>query len=361
MRITFFIGGLAGGGAERVTCNLSSWLVEHGHDVEILTMSDVDATYPLNDKVKRQSLINKDERHSFAYNAILRLVRLCKYLRRKNRDVIVVMLPETTILLLQLSWLAKSKIIVAERNNPSSYTIKKQKNLARLAYKADGWTYQTEEEKAWYQGKIGNTKEIVIPNAINPDFIRPIYTGNRRKTIVSAGRLSQQKNQELLVRAFAAVSKDYPEYTLVIYGEGEKRSTLIALAEEVGIKDRVELPGYTTCIGEKIKDASLFVLPSDFEGMPNALMEAMALGLPCISTDCDGGGARFLIENEKNGLLVPKGDVEALATAMRRMLANMDFAEQCGREAHKICERLAPEKVYVQWENFIKEIVNNKQ
>ena len=331
MRITFFIGGLAGGGAERVTCNLSSWLTERGHDVEILTMSDVEATYPLSDKVKRQSLINKNERHSFFYNAILRLARLCKYLRRSKRDVIVVMLPETTILLLQLSWLVKPKIIVAERNNPSSYTIKKQKNLARLAYKADGWTFQTEEERAWYQGKTGRAREIVIPNAINPDFILPTYTGMRRKIIVSVGRMSAQKNQELLVRAFATINKDFPDYQLVIYGEGEKRTTLTSISEDLGIKGKVELPGYTTSIGEKIKDVSLFVLPSDFEGMPNALMEAMALGLPCISTDCDGGGTRFLIENEKNGLLVPKRDVDALAAAMKRMLADREFAEQCGK------------------------------
>ena len=361
MKITFFIGGLAGGGAERVTCNLASWLVEHGHDVEILTMSDVDATYPLSDKVKRQSLINKNERHSFAYNAILRLTRLCKYLGRSKRDVILVMLPETTILLLQLSWLAKSKIIAAERNNPSSYTSQKQKNLSRLAHKADGWAFQTAEEQEWYQGKIGKANEIVIPNAINPDFIRPAYTGERKKVIVSAGRMSVQKNQELLVRAFATISKDFPDYKLVIYGEGEKRATLTAVSEELGIKDKVDLPGYTTSIGDKIKDASLFVLPSDFEGMPNALMEAMALGLPCVSTDCDGGGARFLIENEKNGLLVPKGDVEALASAMKRMLADQEFAEKCGKEAHKICERLAPDKVYGQWEEFIQNIVNNKK
>lgn len=359
MRITFFIGGLAGGGAERVTCNLSSWLAERGHDVEILTMSDVEATYPLSNKVKRQSLINKNERHSFAYNAILRLGRLCKYLCRSKRDVIVVMLPETTILLLQLSWLAKSKIIVAERNNPSSYTIKKQKNLARLAYRADGWTFQTEEEQAWYQGKIGNAKEIVIPNAINPDFIHPLYTGERRKIIVSAGRMSEQKNQKLLIRAFATIIRDFPDYQLVIYGEGEKRTTLIVVAEELGIKDKVELPGYTTNIGEKIKDASLFVLPSDFEGMPNALMEAMALGLPCVSTDCDGGGARFLIENEKNGILVPKGDIDALAAAMKHMLVDLEFAEKCGKEAHKICERLAPDMVYGQWEEFIQSIIGN--
>ena len=143
----------------------------------------------------------------------------------------------------------------------------------------------------------------------------------------------------------------------MIYGEGEKRNTLTTVVEELGIKNRVEMPGYTTDISERIKDASLFVLPSDFEGMPNALMEAMALGIPCVSTDCDGRGAAYLIKNEINGLLVPKGNVEALAIAMNRMLSDRVFAEDCGKQAHKICERLSPEIIYNQWEKFIAEVV----
>lgn len=356
MKITFFIGGLSGGGAERVTCNLASYLANRGHVIKVLTMSDDEPSYAIDNKVQRIPLLVTSERKNIIYNSVLRLYRFIKYLRKSKVDAYVVMLPVTTIMLLRMRWLTKTKVIAAERVDPSQYPVKKQNQLKSLAKKADGWVFQTEEERNWYGETTGKAKVSIIPNAINPDFIRPAYSGVRRKVIVSAGRMSVQKNQEMLVRAFASICKEFPDYQLEIYGEGEKRTTLTSVANELGIKDKVQLPGYTTSIGDKIKDASLFVLSSDFEGMPNALMEAMALGVPCVSTDCDGGGAKFLVENEKNGLLVPKGDVNALAASMKRMLADREFAEQCGREAHNVCERLAPEKIYGKWETFIKDI-----
>ena len=305
----------------------------------------------------RIPLLYTSERKNIVYNSALRLYRFAKYLLKSKIDAYVVMLPVTTIMMLRLRFLTKAKVIAAERVDPSQYPVKKQKQLKRLAKKANGWVFQTEEEKAWYGVTTGKAMVEVIPNAINPDFIKAPYQGERKKTIVTAGRLTEQKNHALLIKAFARISPSFPEYQLVIYGEGPMKETLVSVSEEEGIGEKVVFPGYTTNIGESIKEASLFVLSSDFEGMPNALMEAMALGLPCVSTDCDGGGAKFLIENEKNGLLVSKGDVNALATVMERMLSDREFAEQCGREAHYICERLAPEKIYGKWESFIKQIV----
>lgn len=357
MRITFFIGSLSGGGAERVTCNLANSLALKGHEVDILTMSDKEATYSLSHSVKRKSLILQHERKGFLYNSLLRLKRFAGCLRKSDADVFIVMLPVTTIMLLQMKWLMSAKVIASERVDPSIYPEKKQKLLKRLAHKADGWVFQTEEERLWYGKSTGKSNVTIIPNAINSDFVKPAYAGERRKIIVTAGRLTAQKNHALLLNAFALIHRNYSDYKLVIYGDGDKKDELQRLVNELGLTNKVEMPGYTTDIGEAIYDASLFVLSSDYEGMPNALMEAMALGVPCVSTDCDGGGARFLIENKKNGLLVPKGDVDALANAMEQMLSNREFAEKCGREAHQICERLAPEKIYGEWEQFIKEIV----
>lgn len=358
MKITFYIGGLSGGGAERVTCNLASYLARKGHEIKILTMSDAPATYAFDNNVLRVPLLKYTERKGMLYNSILRIKRLITHLRKDKVDVYVVMLPVTTILLLRLSWLTKSKIIAAERVDPSIYPSGKQKQLKSLAKKADGWVFQTEEERAWYGETTGKVDVRIIPNAINPDFIRKPYQGERKKTIVTAGRLSEQKNHILLLKAFARVSSKYPDFQLIIYGGGDQKEKIEETIKQLNVEEKVTLPGYTTNIGDKIKDASLFVLSSDYEGMPNALMEAMALGLPCISTDCDGGGAAFLIDNEKNGLLVPKGDVDALAAAMKRMISDREFAENCGKEAHIICDRLAPEKVYGQWEEFIKNVCN---
>lgn len=357
MRIVFFIGGLSGGGAERVTCNLASHLANSGHYVTIMTMSDDESTYMIDNKVKRNTLLMEKERRSFLYNSSLRFFRLCKHLWCDEVDVYIVMLPITTIMLLQLRKLTKSKIIAAERVDPSNYSIQKQKELRKLAKKANGWIFQTDEERNWYGKSTGEAKVKIIPNAINPDFIKEPYLGKRKKTIVSAGRLTTQKNHILLIKAFAQICSGYSDYQLVIYGDGNLKTEYEKIAEVLGVKNKIILPGYTTNIGEKIKDASMFVLSSDYEGMPNALMEAMALGIPCVSTDCDGGGARFLIKNEKNGLLVPKGDIGALADAMDRMLSDRDFANKCGSEAHKICERLASEKIYSEWESFIKQVV----
>lgn len=357
MTITFFLGGLSGGGAERVTCNLASYLARKGHEIKILTMSDDTATYPLDDNVLRIPLLNSSERKGLLYNSIIRLKRLITHLRKDKVDAYVVMLPVTTILLLRLSWLTKSRIIAAERVDPSIYPQVKQRQLKSLAKKADGWVFQTEEERNWYGSSTGKAKVQIIPNAINPDFIKEPYRNERKKTIVTAGRLTEQKNQKLLIQAFAKISPIFHDYKLLILGDGPLKEQLKSIAEELGVEEKVLLPGYTTNIGDTIKDASLFVLSSDFEGMPNALMEAMALGLPCVSTDCKGGGARFLIDDEKNGLLTPVGDVDALAKAIERMLSDIELAVQCGKNAHLLCEQLAPEKIYGEWENYIKVII----
>lgn len=360
MKISFFIGGLSGGGAERVICNMANYLGNKGHEIKVITMADDTPDYPLSRNTKRIILLRTCERKGFFRNSLLRWWRLLRYVRKSKCDSYVVVLPVTIIMLLALRVFTRAKIVASERNTPAKYNKRIRFFLKLLANNANGWIFQTEENQLWYKNAIKDSKTIVIPNAINPDFIREIYQGERMKTIVTAGRLTNQKNQILLVRAFAQISSIFPEYQLIIYGDGSLKGNLEETAEQLGVKDQVILPGYTTNIGDKIKDASLFVLSSDFEGMPNALMEAMALGLPCISTDCDGGGAKFLIENEKNGLLVPKGDAKALSEAMRKMLSEKEFAEQCGREAHKICDRLAPERIYGEWEQFIKDVVEDK-
>ena len=128
--------------------------------------------------------------------------------------------------------------------------------------------------------------------------------------------------------------------------------------ERLNLIGRVFLPGYTSNVVEDIGKASLFVLSSDFEGMPNALMEAMALGVPSISTDCAGGGARYLIEDGRNGLLVPVHEKDTLANAMDKVLSNEEFAKAIGIEASKLCEILAPNIIYGKWEKYIKEVVS---
>lgn len=357
MKLTFFIGRLYGGGAERVACNLANYLVKNNHQVEIICMSD-GGTYGLSSKVKRYNLLKQKEKRFFITDSIIRFYRLIKYLCKHNIDSYIVFLPITTILLLKLKIFTKGKIIASERVDPSNYSVRKQKQLRQVANKAAGWVFQTREEREWYGVSTGEAEIEIIPNAINSEFIQTPYEGNRRNVIVSVGRLTKQKRHDILIEAFNLIKDEFPNYGIEIYGDGDEEQNLQNLIKALNLNERIILKGNHSPIDEKIKDASLFVLSSDYEGIPNALMEAMVLGLPCISTDCDGGGAKFLIENGVNGLLVPKGDIYTLGEAMRTVLLNKEKAMCMGKEATKIQERLAPEIIYKRWEVFIKKVVN---
>lgn len=358
MKITLFIGSLYGGGAERVSCNLANYLVQKGHQVEILTMSETEETYELDKQVIIKTLLPLSKRKNRLWNMVVRFPKFCSYLKTNKNDVYIVMLPKTTIMLLLFRWLTNAKIIAAERADPAAYPPIIAKLLKTCSSKADGFVFQTDEALAWYGKRLRKIRTEVIPNAINPIFIRPYYTGERKKVIAGAGRLNEQKNFVLLIQAFAMLASDFTDYKLIIYGKGEKKKELEDLAVSYGLQDRIVFPGNIRNIAEEMEKNSMFVLSSNYEGMPNALIEAMALGLPCVSTDCPVGGPKYLIKDGINGLLVPIKNKEAIAKAIREILSDPEKAQKMGSEAAKIGNKLNPDKIYGQWETFCLKVVD---
>lgn len=361
MKVAVFIGGLSGGGAERVACNLAGHLAER-NDVTILSMTDDEATYGLDNRVRRINLISGCERKNVIYDFLIRYWRLYKYLGSSKEDAYVVMLPITILMFFSLRWRTKAKVIASERNLPSTYPKWQQFLLRKLFRVANGWVFQTKEQKQWYGKDTKYSLQTIIPNAINKAFSlqKNIPCANRNYEIVNVGRLTSQKNQALLIKAYAALPENLAQFKLSFYGDGGLKQELKDLARQLKVGNRIEFKGFVKDIPSEIYNASLFVLSSDYEGMPNALMEAMALGLPCISTDCGGGGARALIKSEVNGLLVPCNDVAALKTAMIRVLSDSKFANELAKEAHNICEQLSPSKIYNDWEDFICKVIEKK-
>lgn len=353
MKISMFIGSLTGGGAERVLCNLANFLTEKGHQVTIVTNVETDGFYGANAEIGRYILLYDKERKNPLYNFLHCMKRLKKYVIENSSDHYVVFLPLTTVMLLALRRKISGRVLVSERGDPEQNSKLMKFFLKKWIGRANGVVFQTEVVKAWYEPYLKNVENTVIPNAINPAFLRPKYEGGKEKVIIGAGRLNSQKNFPLLISSFAQIAKDFPEYKLRIYGKGGLLESLQSLAKEKGVGDRVEFPGYVPNMPEILEKASMFVLSSDYEGMPNALMEAMASGVPSVSTDCGGGGARFLIENGENGILVPQRDEDALAAAMKKILSDEAFAEKLGNNARKLRETLAPEKIYGEWERFI--------
>jgi len=359
LKIAIYIGGLSGGGAERVVCNLSNYLARR-HTVTILTMASDEPTDLLNSDVIRVALDEERQIDNFLMRNYKRYRNLKKYLKKSDDDVFIVMLPETTDILLSLRSLVKVPIIVSERGNP----VARYKNswikrilMHRLYPRADAFVFQTEEAKDYYLSEGISVESSVIPNAINEAFLVSDYCGEKEKKIVAVGRLAPVKNFSLLIHAFEKISKKHSDYTLEIFGEGVMRGELQGIIRKLSLSERVSMPGHVRNISERLRSASLFVLSSNYEGMPNALMEAMALGLPCISTDCPCGGPNFLIKDGENGVLVPVGDCHKMAVAMDKILSNLEFADSLGNKARGICDRLAPEKIYGQWEEYIRLVV----
>lgn len=206
--------------------------------------------------------------------------------------------------------------------------------------------------------RMGVRKCEVIGNPLNVED--PCYKGERNYSIVNFCRISREKRLELLIKAFSIFCKDYPEYRIDIYGnayfEEEKKykEELLVLAEDLQLTDRVAIHEAKKKIHETVKDAAMFVSTSDFEGLSNSMIEAMALGIPCICTDCDGGGAREYIKSEVNGLLIPKDNVEALTEALYKF-SDRKFAQECGKKATEIRKTLDINKIILKWENVIDE------
>ena len=160
-----------------------------------------------------------------------------------------------------------------------------------------------------------------------------------------------------MIRAFAALADRYPDYTLTIYGDGGLRGHLESLAKELGVSGRVLLPGVIPDVAKQTWKAALFLLTSYSEGVSNALIEALATGLPVICTDVPSGGTVELMTDGVNGLIIPPGDEKALISAMDRILGDPDYGEKLGREAAKIQDRLAPERVNRLWQEYFEKIM----
>ena len=240
----------------------------------------------------------------------------------------------------------RARVICSERNNPAKREPELMVEIRRLYGRADCVVFQTNTVRELFGPDVA-AHSTVIPNPVEARGERsPI-----RRRIVSIGRLAPQKNQAMLLRAFAQFYAEHPMYTLSVYGEGDLRDELLALSGELGIADAVTLEGHVRDVHSAIADAEFFVLSSDYEGMSNALLECMAMGFPCISTACEGSAE--IIRSGENGLLTPIGDEEALCRAMCFFAENAAARERMGLAARQTAEQFCPKTVLEQWKHVI--------
>ncbi|MCM1266982.1 MAG: glycosyltransferase [Bacteroidales bacterium] len=359
-KIAFYIGSLRKGGAERVFVNLADFFLGEGYEVVMVTQYRFEEEYDLPIGAERilSDIGEEKTTRNRIGNFIRRLNKLHVIWKEQKPDLVLSCIGKNNFMTVVSTMGTDTKAVVSVVGEArEEYPTRAMRMLANLLFPcAAGVILQTERSRAFFSGKVG-AKAVVLPNSLNPAFIMPRFEGERVKEIVSVGRMDPNKNQEMQLRAFAALRDKYPDYTLTIYGDGELRSFIEELAQELRIAERVRLPGVVPDVAERIGRASLFLLTSYSEGVSNALIEALALGLPVIATKVPSGGTEELIADGVNGLIIPAGDEKALERAMERLLDDPAYADGLGREAAKIQEKLAPERVNAMWKAYFEKIM----
>ena len=343
-KITFFADSLGNGGAQRVISILTQQYAMAGIPVEIVLYYDSVPFFDIHPDVR----ITYVQRETQSKNLLKNIAWLRHYFIR-NADLVVSFLAQFNMIALAAAFGTKIPVIVADRNDPRHMPKQAPVRLARnqMYHLANAVVVQTQHNKKYFSQKLQEKCRIIYNPVDLQDQKGMALRTEKKRRIVSAARLMKQKNQLMLIESFAQIKQDFPDYTLTIYGEGPFRDTLEARIAELNLTDCVFLPGKVQNVFDCIADADLFVLSSDFEGMPNALIEAMCLGLPVISTKVSG--ATDLIEHGHNGLLTEVGDTNQLTECMRQMLADPQLRLRCAGNALEINERLQVDGIIRQW------------
>ena len=352
--IVFAIGSLHGGGAERVVSVWSSALAEKGYKVSVLVYTRLENEYPISEKVEVYP-IAESEKACNALSMRQRLARFRKALKELRPDAVISFLPAVQVYVALASIGLRIPRVETIRINPWKTSILNSK-FAKIwlwCFKScRALILQSEDQKPFFS-KAVQKKSVVIPNPINEKYIenpKTEYNAGSHK-IVAAGRLSDQKNYRMMIDAVKMIREEYSDVSLEIYGIGELEEKLKTYISDQGLDDTVFLMGRSNELYRIYQNADLYVMSSDYEGMPNALAEAMAIGLPCISTDCKTG-PRDLIDDCENGYLVPCGDSLALANRIKHIFS-MSSDEQ------KFIGQSAREKIidFCSEENSLKKLI----
>lgn len=346
-RIAFVIGGMTRGGAERVISILANEYAKNGWQADIVMLLTDKVDYDIDKRISIIDLVGKSRKNIISIIGWLKSFR--HYVKKAEPDVIVSFVARINIITLLSTLGLRSRIVVSERNDP---TLDGRSKLVdwctKILYKrADRVVFQTNRARDYFASSI-KKNSVIIPN---PICVEQEVSGNSKHKIVSVGRLAPQKNQKMLIDAFYAVRKLHPEYSLWIYGEGELRNELEDHIRKLGLKDSVFLPGNMKHIHVNIADADMFVLSSNYEGLSNALLEAMMMGLPCISTNC--AGSDEYIKDGLSGLLVPVGDTTEMATAILKLIEDRDLRERIIDNSAQSVDNCRVEKVMQSWQNTI--------
>lgn len=349
MKILTIIKHLNYGGAFKAFIWMSEALATKGHDVTMLTYGKPRYDY----SPQKIKWVQFDVEDKGVYK-VVKAVRA--YIKENTPDVSISFLLDANIVNIIACIGLGTKSITCERNDPYKPHYYKLRFLKPLFRFADGAVHQLPKVQEFYSMIPGET--AVIPNPVKFKYegkIKPFK--ERNNEIVTLGRLKLfQKRHDILFKAFALFLNKHPEYILKIYGDGADELKEKELVRELGLSERIIFAGVTDDPLNSIKDSKIYAFTSDFEGIPNALIEGMSVGLPCVSTDCRPGGANLVLGGGEYGILVPKGDINGVAEAFSYLADHPDEADRIGLSGKKSLDRFSEDKIIDMWENYIRKV-----
>lgn len=408
MHILILVNSLTSGGAERVTVNLSSYLVEKGHKVTVVTGDSGKDFYTLDSRIERIDLGHLEEtvylNRTTAYlkqftilHIIVKIIRgfmrlplinrlsqlrilgrtnrfplIRKVIKQQQPDIVLGMITSNSVRAIIASLGLSAKVIATERNFPGRKKASPRwARLRKMCYRfADGHVVQTHKIACWVKKHTRASNITIIPNSVAfpiPSFL-PVLAPQKviskeYKVILAVGKLHEQKGFDLLISAFHRINQYVPGWKLVILGKdmnmGGEQQNLQRQIDELDLNDKVKLPGRAGNISDWYHRSDIFVLSSRYEGFPNVLLEAMANGCSCISYDCDTGPSEIII-NEENGILIPSEDIASLADAMERLAKDEKLRARIAANAIRVREDFSEHKIMGMWTQFFEEVLESE-
>ena len=362
--IAFHLNCLCQGGAERVVTNLANRFASEGYKVYVATEWYDENEFVLDPAVTRVhvGLKEGDQNKNRIAKFFLRIKYLKQFVKEYKPDVLVAFARKANYRALTAARNLGTPVVISVRIDPvghyDHFTDKLQ--IKWLFPKAAGCVYQTQEQREFFKPYL-QEKSRVIMNPITDKYFGAVHPEVKEKAVMHHARIVDFKNQPMLLRAFLKVHDKHPDYVLKVYGPDSKDGTwqkLEKIIADNNAENFIFLMGASNSLEKEIPKGELYAYSSDYEGMPNSLLEAMAMGMPVVSTDCPCGGPREVIEDGVNGFLIPVGDEDALADRICRLIEDKDLRESFGKKALEIEKKASADAVFAQWKEYLESIVD---
>lgn len=360
-KIVFLASSLSYGGAEKMLCFVANGFFEAGNHVTVINLLE----HPDNAGILNSSIpiVEINDIKIRYISRIHQLERVYRVIKRIRPDVIISFKFLPNYIASLIGKVLRIPVIISERSDPWKELGNhwRVKLYCKLINSAEGGVFQTKGAMEYYSLEM-QEKGIVIPNPVflNENITHIIKKNEDSNKIISIGRLSnKQKRYDILLQAFKQFARYNQKYKLEIFGDGEDESTIHMWTKEFGLESKVFFGGKTKRPLDAMNNADIFLITSDYEGISNALLEAMAIGMPVVTTDSSPGGARMLIEDGENGLIVPCGDIIGIARSLDKMANDYNLRCRCGENAKKVNEIYRPEKILEKWMKYTYKTIEN--